>query len=84
MNTTKRTIMKYIIVAILAALLGAGIEFERGNREIKIAYMQLGGSYGCGELAGKKSAIKMLAPDAEQLPEMSWCADFRDMWERSP
>lgn len=74
--------MKYIIVAILALLIGGGLEFERGNREIKLAYAQLGGAYGCGVLAGTKSAIKMLSPQTEQLPEMPWCADFRDMWEK--
>ena len=75
--------MRYIIGAILGIMLGAGIEYERGGHEIKLAYMQLGGAYGCGELAGKKYVIHTLKPDAEQLPELPWCADFRDMWERS-
>jgi hypothetical protein len=30
--------MKYVIVAILAALLGAGLEFERGSAEIRQAH----------------------------------------------
>ena len=73
--------MKYVIVAILASLLGAGIEFERGNHEIHASYAQLGGAYGCGDLAGKKYAIKTLKPDAERLPELSVCADYRMLWE---
>ena len=73
--------MKYVIVAILCLLLGAGFEFERNKHETHNVYVQLGAAYGCGDLAGKKYAIKVLNPDVEQIPEMSWCSDYRMLWE---
>ena len=76
--------IKYIIGAILGIMLGAGIEYERGGSEIQMARRLLGDAYGCGELAGMKASIKKLNPTVEQLPELPWCSDFRDMWERKP
>lgn len=73
--------MKYIIVAILAALLGAGIEFERGTHDIKITYMQLGVSYACGRNAGIKYAIATIKPDEALAPELPQCVDNRMLWE---
>jgi uncharacterized membrane protein YebE (DUF533 family) len=73
--------MKYIIGAILGMMLGAGIEYERGGHEIHTSYAQLGAAYGCGDLAGKKYAIKTLNPAAEQMPEISICSDYRMLWE---
>lgn len=77
--------MKYIIVAIIvvipAALLGAGIEFERGTSKIKINYAQLGFAYGFGNVAGMKHAIKVLKPDEELPLEQTKCSDYRMLWE---
>jgi hypothetical protein len=73
--------MKYIIVAILCLLLGAGIEYERSKHETRNVYAQMGAAYGCGDLAGKRYAIKTLNPAAEQAPEMSICSDYRMLWE---
>ena len=81
-------LMKFIIGGVLGFMFGGGLEFEyaRGFRDTQAAMMsiQLGGAYGCGELAGKASALRIFKPDANQLPELPMCADFRDMWERSP
>jgi hypothetical protein len=72
--------MRYIIVAILAALIGAGIEFER-NRHAPNIYAQMGLAYGCGNNAGMKAGIKILKPDEAVPPELSTCADYRMLWE---
>ena len=73
--------MKYIIGAILGMMIGGGIEYERGKHEIRNIYVQMGGAYGCGDLAGKKYAVKTLDPNKQQSPELSVCADYRMLWE---
>ena len=77
--------MKYVIVAILAALLGAGIEFERNTHETKIStLLQFGIAYGCGRNAGMEYAIKKINPGAEHLAELPQCSDYRMLWEALP
>jgi hypothetical protein len=73
--------MKYVIVAILAALLGAGLEFERGNLEIRLAHKEIGLAYGCGALAATRGAVKQLDPTKEFVEERPWCAEYRKQWE---
>jgi hypothetical protein len=73
--------MKYIIVAILAALLGAGIEFERSTYDIKLVGAQLGVAYGCGRNAGMMYAIKMFKPDEAGERELPQCSTYRLRWE---
>ena len=72
--------MRYIIVAILAALIGAGIEFER-NRQAPNVYAQLGVAYGCGRNAGMMYAIKMFKPTEDVGREIPQCSDYRMLWE---
>ena len=46
--------MRYVIVAVLAMLLGGGLEYERGR--VHYAY-ELGNAYGCGLLAEQDASL---------------------------
>lgn len=69
--------MRYIIIAILALLLGGGLEYERGR--VHYGY-ELGNAYGCGLIEERKR----LLPSAEDsdTPERPWCAAYRKSWEK--
>jgi len=66
--------MRYIIIAILALLLGGGLEYERGR--VHYAY-ELGNAYGCGALAERRAE----SDHPENTPERPWCAQYRKIWE---
>ncbi len=70
--------MRYVIVAILALLLGGGgLEFERSR--VHYAY-ELGTAYGCGFIAARRLDW---GPSKDPLDdeERPWCKAYRQSWE---
>ena len=64
--------MRYVIVAILAALIGAGLEFERGKSDIQAASDT---GYGCGRHDAMQTASS--DPADYDLPP---CDEVRRKW----
>ena len=69
--------MRYVIVAILALLLGGGLEFERARTHYAV---ELGTAYGCGFTAARR--LDRPAEDPLDNEEHPWCVEYRKTWEK--
>ncbi len=68
--------MKYVIVAILALLLGAGLGHVWDAAHHRI---ELGNAYGCGLVYERK--LWFPPEDSIDIPERPWCARYHRLWD---
>jgi hypothetical protein len=69
--------IRYVIVGVLALLIGGGLEMERNRIHYRV---ELGIAYGCGRAAARNVYYPSKDPlDNEEQPR---CVEYRKTWEK--